>query len=857
MKNMQKTTNRMAMLRLVAILFLVIYSMMQKIEVLTFVCSIRLLPISFLLLSGITVLLDFFGKKRMFEPRYILLPILFIVFTAVSTLLNVKYGWYTNVMVLIYLVVEYAVLYPFEGYRETAKRDFKIISYVVTAFSFLLSIYTYLSYFLYLDYTYRLDATHVIDQGYRSVYRRCWGFYHETNWQAITAVFVIFLCLYLIFNTKKRWLKVLNILNIGYHFGVLVLTGSRSGLLALLVATGVLAWYFAFSLTKRIPANAFWQQLLRLTVGVLAVIGCYAAFIGCKTILPVLQKEARMITNQTTRVEWATAVRRLYAINDIEITFSHPTEEEITAIEQSPDSTTPPPENVQIEPIDRLDINEKEDKSNGRFHIWINGLQIWMKAPLFGTSHGNLGPFTTEHLPESDAELLNGNSLLNGYLDLLVTGGIIPTLCILSFLVLCAIRLWKYQRKDRPYRRDVGFLLAAITAACVFLLFTSDLFYYRSSFTYLFLILLGFGMYLIRQDEMEEGKNDSLFIAFTPYHILQCIRLARSLDSHAKADLYVVNLFKNANTLVERLQASGIFRHVILFEEYKVYPPVIQKLMTLLWIMFPRATMEKYAHQHVPEQCYSRVYISGYFSLMDSVKLTQSQAEFVEYEDGLRNYCYDDTEARARTGLFNLINKLFLNNRLSYDITTVYLNQKEAHTGTQFTAVLDIPKATEPKQENDILKTVFEYCENTVYREHKFVYLTQPLSETTLTKAQLETEKDILSVLDKGTVVRVHPRQSAEDYQNFFLDTANNLWELECQDKITDEHVLISAFSTALFTPKMLCDKEPTVIFTYKLYGSSLDFTNLTDMLRRMYRHPERVIVPNTLEELKVCLSQR
>ena len=92
-------------------------------------------------------------------------------------------------------------------------------------------------------------------------------------------------------------------------------------------------------------------------------------------------------------------------------------------------------------------------------------------------------------------------------------------------------------------------------------------------------------------------------------------------------------------------------------------------------------------------------------------------------------------------------------------------------------------------------------------------------------------------------------------------DAYCNLWELECINQIDDRNILISAFSTTQFMPKILKDVEPTVLFTYRLLLSDLDdpflkdFANLIDDFRGLYRNPEKIYVPATFEELETILD--
>jgi len=74
-----------------------------------------------------------------------------------------------------------------------------------------------------------------------------------------------------------------------------------------------------------------------------------------------------------------------------------------------------------------------------------------------------------------------------------------------------------------------------------------------------------------------------------------------------------------------------------------------------------------------------------------------------------------------------------------------------------------------------------------------------------------------------------------------------------------DDHVLISLVSSAVFTPKILFDAEPTVICLYKVFGVERTiqrFDGIFNKFRNTYRNKDKVLAPNTAEELKKELKR-
>ena len=288
-------------------------------------------------------------------------------------------------------------------------------------------------------------------------------------------------------------------------------------------------------------------------------------------------------------------------------------------------------------------------------------------------------------------------------------------------------------------------------------------------------------------------------------------------------------------------------------KKYRSYSGIVSNFVTLFRIICPQYTLERHCSAKLKEKAYRNVYVSFFTPFTDSVRLMHPESEFIQYEDGVGSYCIDDLENRFRSGIFKRINRFFMGGRLSYNIKKMYLNHPECYGGDMFETLEAIPKFNNVSD----LEKIFDYKENDLYKKNKFIYLTQPLTETKIGEDAATIEKAILNTVNNSVLLRVHPRQKSENYSDFNIDYVRNLWELECAKQINDSHILIGAFSTAQFTPKMLFDKEPTVIFTYKLYGDFFENTEKTiEKLRLMYKNIGKIIVVENLEELKHLLAE-
>ena len=113
-----------------------------------------------------------------------------------------------------------------------------------------------------------------------------------------------------------------------------------------------------------------------------------------------------------------------------------------------------------------------------------------------------------------------------------------------------------------------------------------------------------------------------------------------------------------------------------------------------------------------------------------------------------------------------------------------------------------------------------------------------------------------------GLIYRKHPRDKRK-YRDRALDSTAD-WELFCAEFDADHTVLVSDFSTAAAIPKLVCGKEPRLLFLFDYQCE--ERSALTDGLQEFfarftseYSHRERIITPRTPMDLadackRICL---
>ena len=165
-----------------------------------------------------------------------------------------------------------------------------------------------------------------------------------------------------------------------------------------------------------------------------------------------------------------------------------------------------------------------------------------------------------------------------------------------------------------------------------------------------------------------------------------------------------------------------------------------------------------------------------------------------------------------------------------------------------------------PKDLLAIFKRVWDYSADGYYAKYPIIFLSSPPTSQREIVAYEILVKSLTPVRD-ACLLRPHPSHKDIDSNGIEIDDHREMWEFICADQISDDHVLISSFSTAQMIPKMFFDKEPTVIFVCKMVFQYIDqptqdnIMALINRIKEKYRNPEKVYTPETEEELSEILK--
>ena len=357
------------------------YCMAGLIVPLQFISANKFVTLGMTLLGVLLGLYNFFVKKAYLFVRKIEYLIIFFAMNIITSLLVMKYGFSTNIKNLVVFFIYFFAIYPiFQNFsREKSRILFNVFFSVITVANTVGVFLSLVQFFMLIGYRVFDYKGLLIRQGF--VESRLFGILASPNYLSIISLIVI-IYLWMRLSTLNKIVKTLAISSIILNFAYIVLSGSRTTYICLVVAA------FLYSLIKfeySNKAKSFVTVLL--TVGLV-----FLSYNGVKYSSDLYLK-------------------------------AHSAEIQLNKEKGENNNLT----------LERTDTSE-ENISNNRFAIWQSTASFIPKRPLFGYSAGNWYELGKTY--DASAYIIKEHYLThNGYLELLFYNGILGFLPFAAFMI--------------------------------------------------------------------------------------------------------------------------------------------------------------------------------------------------------------------------------------------------------------------------------------------------------------------------------------------------------------------------------------------------------------------------------------
>ena len=365
---------------------------------LQFISANKFVTLGMTLLGVLLGLYNFFVKKAYLFVRKIEYLIIFFAMNIITSLLVMKYGFSTNIKNLVVFFIYFFAIYPiFQNFsREKSRILFNVFFSVITVANTVGVFLSLVQFFMLIGYRVFDYKGLLIRQGF--VESRLFGILASPNYLSIISLIVI-IYLWMRLSALNKIVKTLAISSIVLNFAYIVLSGSRTTYICLVVAA------FLYSLIKfeySNKAKSFVTVLL--TVGLV-----FLSYNGVKYSSDLYLK-------------------------------AHSAEIQLNKEKGENNHLT----------LERTDTSE-ENISNNRFAIWQSTASFIPKRPLFGYSAGNWYELGKTY--DASAYIIKEHYLThNGYLELLFYNGILGFLPFAAFMISfiwASIKKFLKDKKDK------------------------------------------------------------------------------------------------------------------------------------------------------------------------------------------------------------------------------------------------------------------------------------------------------------------------------------------------------------------------------------------------------------------------
>ncbi|SEQ17481.1 hypothetical protein SAMN02910369_01324 [Lachnospiraceae bacterium NE2001] len=353
-----------------------------------------------------------------------------------------------------------------------------------------------------------------------------------------------------------------------------------------------------------------------------------------------------------------------------------------------------------------------------------------------------------------------------------------------------------------------------------------------------------------------------LFICGTPYHVISSIVLKYQLN--IDADIILYDSFPNIDMLQKNIKDANIFTNIRVINKEKEYgmpKKLISRYFFAFWGYLNINRMISKVLYNIKE--YTDVYFANdqNIDIIDRYNYCYIKKYFPNicthyYEDGLGSYHDDHYDL---TKLDYLFRKTLVGNNTHIFDSDIYLYSPELYkllNPNSKRKILEIKKIDQKIIQT--LKKVFSYFIEDIEGYNAIIFDTVRNEEFTQ-KGSADYNNIVKKIFDGEKkkyrpIVKPHPRERKRFFEYDYFKMEGFPFEIFCLFYDFNNILFVNNYSNAVFTPKILFDQEPHIIFTCKVLANEMldkkgDRIKHIDCFIKLYRDGSKISV---LDEKKI-----
>lgn len=401
--------------------------------------------------AGVGILLifvDILKKEKIFGNKSLIPLFLFLIVQLISSIMQIKYGLFSNLKVIIWSSIHYLILFTLV-YRFDSYKLIKLVKFLFNIMTIIWLVCALISigqFFLNIGYQAHGAENILKRQGF--IENRLFGIFEDPNFASMTSLCIISFNSIMIKYSQDFKIKGFYVFSIIVQFIYIILSGSRTMAVCLLIQITIFFTFFIRNYYLKNNSKSHFI-IIKSLVSILIVI---LVFLGI----------------------FYTSKNLLSFIPDTKITETSKTEN----IKEH--------ENI----LKREDV-KKNNVLNNRGIIWREYVNCLNKETLlFGMSPRNSLNYIEEHYPDSYL-VKTKYSAHSDYIAVLAYTGIVGLFLILYFYIHLFIKVFKNFFSIKKLNGFYVMCSSIVAVITVYSFFFLDVFFSNSMITFIFWTLSG------------------------------------------------------------------------------------------------------------------------------------------------------------------------------------------------------------------------------------------------------------------------------------------------------------------------------------------------------------------------------
>lgn len=300
------------------------------------------------------------------------------------------------------------------------------------------------------------------------------------------------------------------------------------------------------------------------------------------------------------------------------------------------------------------------------------------------------------------------------------------------------------------------------------------------------------------------------FVAWTPLHLINIINTKVNYFPEVKSDLYIYGEFSSSFEMYEKIKKEELFTHVFYIDLEKNG----NKISKIVNLIFNKNIFIEYTAM------YEKIFIQGenYFSkiLYGQSKKKNPDLELNYIEDGLGAYVGSDilNLKNKKNKLINFLNPYSI---FKSKLTNLYVYEPDLVETKYQADYYPLDKLTKMNDATRIIQDVFSLEDTKERFPGKILFLDQPLEDDGFAIDEQPLFSQLIELVGKENFwIKLHPRSNKNKYGGFKIIETSLPWELYFLNYDFTQTMIISAVSTAAFTPKLMMNINSSIILLPK-----------------------------------------